>query len=260
MNAVLRHLFLPFLAGATILASAGSRTRRPAVRTAGLLACLLVLAACASPGSKPADPDRRPDWPPAFAADHPQRIFEIDPDASSLRVLVAPAGSLARLGHRHVIGGPVLSGRILLGDTVEDSRVDLAVDVANLVVDRPAWRADEGLEALDDDTIEATRGNLLGPEVLAAEDHPRIEVRSVSAVGPDWQADVTARVRIRGVVSELVVPAAIRRKGNRLEAVGAFDVDQTALGLQPFSAAGGALRVADSMRVRFRIVARPATG
>lgn len=223
-------------------------------------AIVLALAGCASTGRGPDADLERPPWPPAIEPAGDRTVFEIVEDASSLRVIVAPAGSLARLGHHHVIGGPVLSGRVLLGETADDSRIELAVDVAALVVDRAAWRAEEGLEPLDDDTIEATRSNLLGPEVLAVEDHPRIEVRSVSAVGPGWQVDVTARVRVRGVVSELVVPVSVQRDAGRLVAVGAFDVDQTALGLQPFSTAGGALRVADSMRIRFRIVARPASG
>lgn len=221
---------------------------------------VLALAGCATTGPAP-DADReRPPWPDAIGAAGDRTELVVDEQASALRVLVAPAGTLSRLGHHHVIGGPVLSGRVLLGETLDDSRFELAVDVSALVVDRPEWRADEDLEPLEDDTIEATRGNLLGAEVLAAADHPTIDIRSVSAVGPDWQADVTARVRIRGVVSELVVPVAIRRDVEGLVATGAFDVDQTALGLQPFSTAGGALRVADAMRIRFRIIARPPGG
>ncbi len=232
----------------------------PAIVAAIVLVLVLALAGCASTGQGPdADLDRPP-WPPAVEPTADRTVFEIVEDASALRILVAPAGSLARLGHHHVIGGPVLSGRVLLGETVDDSHIELAVDVSDLVVDRAAWRAEEGLEPLEDETIEATRSNLLGPEVLAVEDHPRIEVRSISAVGPGWQADITARVRVRGVVSELVIPVSIQRDADRLVAAGAFDVDQTALGLQPFSAAGGALRVADPMRIRFRIVARPASG
>lgn len=179
-------------------------------------------------------------------------MYRIDPAASELRVRVAPAGSLARLGHHHVIGGPVWSGEIVLGDV---PIADLSIDVAALEVDRLAWRRDEGFEALDEDAIEGTRGNLLGPKVLDADQHPRIDIRSVTITGPDWQADVTARVRVRGTVTEWRVPVAIQRTADRLLVIGALDVDQTALGLEPFSAAAGALRVADRMRIRFRLVA-----
>ena len=221
----------------------------------GALAVVLLalLAACAS-SPRVADDTTRTvtDWPARPASAAGSAVYRVDPTASELRVRVAPAGSLARLGHHHVIGGPVWSGELVLGDPVF---ADVAIDVPALEVDRVAWRRDEGFEPLDDDAIEGTRRNLLGPKVLDAENHPSIEIRSVAVTGPDWQADVTARVRVRGEVTEWRVPVAVQRDGERLTIAGALDLDQTALGLEPFSAAGGALRVADRMRVRFRIVA-----
>lgn len=212
-----------------------------------------LLAGCASGPVQQSDkPPPEFDWPVRPAVGENATILRIDPVASELRVLVAPAGSLARLGHSHVIGGAVWSGEILLGPSVF---ADLAIDVAALEVDRAEWRRDERLDSIDEDAIEGTRRNLLGPKVLDAVNHPMIAIRSVGRAGPDWQADVTARIRVRGRVSEWRVPVAVERDDKRVVITGALDVDQTALGLEPFSAAGGALRVADRMRVRFRIVA-----
>src|SRR6056297_60280 len=224
-----------------------------------LSALLLVgLTACAStPRGYDDTTAARADWPerPGPAAD--AAVYRVDAEASELRVRVAPAGSLARLGHHHVIGGPVWSGEFVVADPV---LADLAIDVTALEVDRVAWRRDEGFEPLDQDAIDGTRRNLLGAEVLDAERYPRIEIRSVAVTGPDWQADVTARVRVRDAVTEWRVQVVVQRDGGRLVVSGALDVDQTALGLEPFSAAGGALRVADRMRVRFRIVAERVGG
>lgn len=214
---------------------------------------LVLLSGCAA---IPSDSERAElaglDWPARPDRDDEARIFQVDTERSELRVIVAPAGSLARLGHHHVIGGAVWSGELVVGESVF---ADLAVTVDALEVDRPAWRRDEGLDSIDEEAIEGTRRNLLGPKVLDAENHPRIEIRSIERVGPEWQADVTARVRVRGRVSEWRVPVTVHRQGERVIVGGALDIDQTALGLDPFSAAGGALRVADRMRVRFRIVA-----
>ncbi|NKI36309.1 YceI family protein [Wenzhouxiangella sp. XN79A] len=222
------------------------------VRGALCLLPIVLLAACATAPSPDDTTTVRADWPerPEFAAG--ATTYRVDPAASELRVRVAPAGSLARLGHHHVIGGPVWSGEFVLGEPV---LADLSIDVTRLEVDRVAWRREEGFEPLDDEAIEGTRRNLLGPKVLDAGNHPTIEIRSVEVTGPDWQADVTARVRVRDEITEWRVPVVVQRDGERLTVAGAVDLDQTALGLEPFSAAGGALRVADRMRVRFRIVA-----
>jgi hypothetical protein len=214
---------------------------------------LVLLSGCAA---MPAGSERAElaglDWPARPDRVDEARIFQVDTERSELRVIVAPAGSLARLGHHHVIGGAVWSGELVVGESVF---ADLAVTVDALEVDRSAWRRDEGLDSIDEEAIDGTRRNLLGPKVLDAENHPRIEIRSIGRVGPEWQADVTARVRVRGRVSEWRVPVTVHRQGGRMIVGGALDIDQTALGLDPFSAAGGALRVADRMRVRFRIVA-----
>lgn len=230
---------------------------RVAVRIV-LIMVLTLLAGCATVPSDPVRSEGKElDWPSRPDVDESTRVYTVDAAASELRVIVAPAGSLARLGHHHVIGGAVWSGELWTGASVF---ADLAIDVGALEVDRAAWRRDERLDPIDEDAVEGTRRNLLGPKVLDAADHPSIEIRSIDRVGPDWQADVTARVRVRGRISEWNVPVAVVREGSRLVVSGELDMDQTVLGLEPFSAAGGALRVADRMRVRFRIVARATEG
>lgn len=222
-----------------------------------LSSLVLLLTGCATP-NEPAsgrvDGDRL-EWPTVPQVDESAVTYRVDPSESELRVLVAPAGSLARLGHRHVVGGPVVSGVLRLGESVF---ADLDIDVEALQVDPVEWRAAEGWEPLDEDAIRGTRRNLLGEDVLDAERHPRIEIKSVRARGPEWQSDVRFRVRLRGIVSEHEIPVAVHREPDRVTLTGGFEVDQTALGMAPFSAAGGALRVADTLQVRFRIVARPA--
>lgn len=223
---------------------------------AAAIPALLILVGCTATTSRDSAPSSRESlaWPEIPADIESNKRFRVDAAASALRVLVAPAGSLARLGHHHVIGGPVLSGELWVGETVAS---DLVVDVDALQVDPHEWREAEGWEPLDQDAIDGTRRNLLGPEVLDVERFPEIEVRSVDVSGPDWQPDVIVRVRLRDVVSEHSIPVAVYRSDDRLTISGGFEVDQAQLGMTPFSAAGGALRVAERLQVRFRIVARP---
>jgi len=163
---------------------------------------------------------------------------------------------MARLGHSHIIGGSVISGTVILGDGHESARLDLSIDASALEVDRPEWRAAAGLEAdLDQSAISGTRANMLGKRVLNTESYPEISVRSTGVSGPAWLADVTVRIRLVGEVLEVVVPVAVERTDRRLIASGKIDLLQSDFGIEPFSTAGGALRVSDRMRIRFRIAA-----
>ena len=188
------------------------------------------------------------------------RIFEVDRAASELRIVVYPDGPLARLGHAHVVGGPVISGQVALVEPWQESALRLAVDVEGLEVDRPEWRRDEGFERdPSDSAIQGTRENLRSPAVLDVARYPLIEIESLGLRGPRWQPDIDLRVRLRGVVRELTVPVALTISADRIVAVGQLGLLQSDFGLQPFSVAGGQLAVADSILVRFRIVALPLT-
>ncbi|MFU8878153.1 MAG: hypothetical protein ACNA7E_08420, partial [Wenzhouxiangellaceae bacterium] len=170
-----------------------------------------------------------------------------------------PAGPMARLGHSHVIGTRAITGFIQPGNKPEDTRAALSVELADLEVDRPEWRAAWGLDPeMDPEDIEGTRANLLGEKVLNAAEWPRLEAGLEAASGLAWLPEVTVRIRLRDQVRQLTLPVAVFRGPGRIEAIGEFAFEHADFGLEPFSAAGGALRVAETIRVRFRIVAKPA--
>ncbi|MDX1624988.1 MAG: YceI family protein [Wenzhouxiangellaceae bacterium] len=231
------------------------KTALRATQLAAVVAVLWLTGCAARPGPGDDTPDSA--WPslPDLAA---ATAYRIDASASELRAIVSPAGPMAGLGHHHVVGGAALHGTLhVFGGSPPRAFVDARVDVDALEVDRPAWRREEGLDPeLEEDTVTGTRRNLLGPELLDAERHPHIEIRSAGAIGPGWQQDATLRLRIKGRIRELVVPVAVEQRGDRLVATGRLSVDHAELGLEPFSAAGGALRVAETIEIRFRVVAR----
>ena len=228
------------------------RFLRPALP---ILSCALLVGCAATPGQ----PERElevAEWP-AFSPPAPaETVYRVDREASEILIRVDPEGPMARLGHSHVIGGPVVSGIVVTDGDAADARLDLKIDAAALEVDRPEWRRAQGLEPeLDAAAIRGTRDNMRSERVLDADRYPEIGIRSVAIGGPDWIPLITVRIRLRGSVRELPVPVAVVRSEQRIEAIGHFELLQSEFGIQPFSTAGGALRVSDRMRVQFRIVA-----
>jgi hypothetical protein len=99
---------------------------------------------------------------------------------------------------------------------------------------------------------------MLGPDMLEAERYPGIGLQSegFQRVGETLVAQV--RVIVRDRASSVLVPVSYDLRGDVLRVQGELPLKQTDLGLTPFTLFGGALRVQDEMKVRFRIVARAA--
>ena len=116
----------------------------------------LALLACASRVDKPAQENEVVSPPPAETpqAQVPQaavlrdaalpvkapparRIYEVDPAASEVRILVYRTGRLSHLWQNHVISSHDVQGQVVLADEITRSSVDLKIPVATLVVDDP---------------------------------------------------------------------------------------------------------------------------
>lgn len=232
-----------------------SRSHSSRVRVLLGASLLGILAACAGP-TPPRDQPVLAEWPALPDATPESRVYRVDTAQSRLRIRVDPAGTLARLGHSHVIGGAALGGRVGLDPDDGTAWVDLKLRADALEVDRPEWRREQDLKPdLEPDAVEGTRANMLSPKVLDAERHPVIRIRSAGFRGSLDAPTVLARIDLRGQVTEAEVPVRLTYSVNRLEATGEFTPTHGQLGLTPFSAAGGALRVAQSIRIEFRIVA-----
>ncbi len=183
--------------------------------------------------------------------------YQIDPASSEVRILVYRGGPLARLGHNHVIVGP-LRGEIRAGATSAESGFRLELVANELQVDPPAARAAEG-EAfsadVSDQARQGTRDNMLGERLLDVARYPHIVIASVSLTGPRWNPDVTADVTLHGTTSRVSFPAAVVEHGDALTVVARLALALSAFGIEPFSVLGGGLKVEDRVDVRVRVVA-----
>lgn len=218
------------------------------------LLILILLISLSSCSNQPLPPAAGPESQTRDMARPEGQLYQVDKAASEIRLVSYPEG---RLGHTHVIGGPVISGDIVVAEDTSSAWLKLAINVSELLVDKPQWRRDENLDSdMSQRAINGTRDNLLSDKLLNAAAYPRILIEADSIVGPDWQKDVVAQITLVGHSREILVPVAVFEDEDNLEVIGRFEILQSDFGIEAFSALGGIVRVDDKLLIRFRIRAR----
>lgn len=250
-----------------------AKTAKSAVRVTRITAVGVLLLAVAGCRMTP-EPDSPPPPAetasagglPATAADPADKVrasvtpWPIDPQRSSVTIIVRRAGPLARFGHDHVVTSADERGTIWAGDTPATSAFELQLPVESFAVDLPEARSSAGAEfaaPVPDEARAGTRRNMLRAEVLDAAEFPLITLRSLAASG-DWSQPVLKiAVQLRGVTREHAIPVQVERGPLGLVVRGDLQLNQGDYGITPFAAAGGAIQVADALEIRFVIAAGP---
>jgi polyisoprenoid-binding protein YceI len=189
------------------------------------------------------------------------RPFAISGAESLLAVLVYRGGALARVGHNHVVASHNLSGTAWVAGDITRSSFEVHIPVNDLVVDETQLRLQEGPEfppEVPDSAKEGTRTNMLSAALLDGATYPHVLLQSESIERTAEGLRAQVRVTVRDQVRSLVVPLTYELTDDELRVQGEVGLKQTDLGLTPFSALGGAMRVQDEIMVRFRLLARPA--
>lgn len=184
-------------------------------------------------------------------------VYRINPRTSEIRLLVYRDGVLSTFGHNHVVSLQDFTGTIHLQPKLAQSRVELDIPVDRLIVDAAAARRLEGEDFASEPSKEdaaATRTNMLSNALLNARQFPTIKVTGTSGpVDAKNSAMLDLSVQLVGQAIKLTIPATLKLEGDQLEASGAVDLSHRQLGLQPFSALLGSLRVAEQMKFKYRI-------
>jgi hypothetical protein len=223
-----------------------------------LLAGVLALSACrTAPPPPPAPAAEAPPEPVVV----PERIdhYRIDDQASQVLILVYRDGRMARLGHNHVLRVRQLSGEVVVPKDTTNTTFALEFPVAALSIDEKTLRTEQGEDfkaTIDPASIDGTRDHMLGNKLLDAAHFPMIHLESgpLSAAGDQWTASLS--IKVRDHVSTVLVPISLSMNPDSLTASGEFDLTHSQLGLTPYSVGLGAIRVAETMHVRFRVLAR----
>ena len=184
-----------------------------------------------------------------------QPMLRVDPARTRITIVVRRGGTLARLGHDHVIASHTVAGWVAPAPGL----AALHFRLDQMTVDETALRAAAGLERQPSpEAIAGTRTNML-TRVLDAERYPTVWLRITRPAGSDTLA---LAVTLHGVTRQFQVPTHIVSAGvgASLTATGSLTMRQSDFGLVPFAVMGGALAVLDQMELQFDIRAVRASG
>lgn len=229
-------------------------------------ACILagLVAGCAAPAPPPADgaterpadaaSGRPAEFPDAYyrqAAARGQPVFEVDPASSLVVIEVRRGGTLAHLGHDHVVASHDVHGYL----APVDGRADFYLRLDRLVVDERDLRAEAQFDTQpSDEAIAATRANML--EKLGAGAHPLALIAARDVAIDASGIRMNATLTLNGSTRAINLDPQIVLVDDDLSVDGRVTLEQTKFGITPFSILGGALQVQDVVAVRYRIRAR----
>jgi polyisoprenoid-binding protein YceI len=221
------------------------------------LATVLGLAACRT--SPPPAPSQPVVAPSRLEKPVDARTLSVVAADSTLEVWVYRGGPMARMGHNHVIASRHLQGEVHLADDATRSRFDIRFPVNELTIDEPAMREAAGPDfpaEVPQGARDGTRRNLLSEALLDGANFPHIRLLATDVKPAGGQWDVGVEITFKDRVYPVRVPVRLEHSGAGIVARGQFTLNQSELGLKPFSVAMGSLVVLDEMRIRFTLVAR----
>ena len=176
-------------------------------------------------------------------------VLQIDTKQSLVTINVHRGGSLARLGHDHVIASHDVTGYV----DVTAGRADLYVPLDRLSVDEPGLQKEAGLSTQpSQDAVDGTRNNMLG-RVLEAERFPFALIGINLSRTDHSKLDVV--ITLHNTIKKFEIPTQIDRLQGSLRISGQMTFNQTDFGITPFSILGGALQVQDRVELRYSIIA-----
>ena len=201
--------------------------------------------------------------PPEFPESHYQQalkagqpVYRVDPGASLVVIEVRRGGSLARLGHDHVVASHDATGWVAPGE----GRADLYVAVARLVVDEPGLRKEAGFDTQPTESdIEGTRSNMLG-HVLEADKFPYAVIAVKGADAKEKKPTLDVAITLHGRTRSFQVPAEVEAEKKTITVSDKLAFNQTDFGITPYALLGGAIAVKDGLALRFRIQAKRLRG
>jgi hypothetical protein len=180
------------------------------------------------------------------------RVFRVV--AADLTIKTYRGGWLSGLAHDHVMTTREVGGTIHLAGEPGNSLAVIYFRPYDLVLDDPGAREQAGFKSeRSQRDVAATRSRMLGPKGFDSNTHPFVQIR----IEPAGVSEVKLQILLKGEAYSLEVPLAWDLQDASLRITSAFTLTHQQLGLQPYSAMLGAIRVSENIDVEMVITATP---
>lgn len=213
------------------------------------VALAMLLVSCAQRAGERAPAAATAELPRAFyeqALKEGKPVYRVDPGQSLVVIEVRRGGSLARLGHDHVVSARNLEGYV----APQAGRADLRVALDGLAVDEPELRKAAGMDTQPSPAdIAGTRANML-ERVLETARFPHALIRIEREAAGDTLA---VTITLHGVTRVLSAPARILAGASQAEFSGQLEFKQSDFAITPFAILGGAIAVQDRLAISYTI-------
>ena len=180
-------------------------------------------------------------------------VYEILPEQSRIFIRVGRAGLMKAAGHDHVVTSEAIEGIVLVSDDPALSRADLRIALQELIVDRAEDRERFRLKPeVSESSIAGTKENM-HKHVLVTDAFPVADVSARFSGGDE--STLVVSITLKETTSNYIVPVDLIIESDTLRISGSMSITHEGLGLKPFRAVGGLLRVAEELQIEFEIVA-----
>jgi hypothetical protein len=180
------------------------------------------------------------------------KVYKIDATQSIATIDVYKSGTLAKLGHDHVIASHDIYGYILKRNN--EQQADIVIPLERLVVDETLLRAQAGFTTIPTaDDIQSTRIHML-ESVLETKQYPFAQLHVNKLINQDAKIFAQTQITLHGIKKTIEVPVTIK-DGTNLTVQGRFTLKQSDFGITPYSVMGGLLQVKDQIILQFTLVA-----
>jgi hypothetical protein len=184
------------------------------------------------------------------------RVYTVDSAQSEVYWRIYRGGAFSALGHNHVISIGELNGSVALNSDLAATEWSIAFPVAGLVIDDPELRSRYGEEfesVPSEDDKAGTKTNMMTDRVLNGEVYAEIRLTGTGVNGSLANAELPVSIQMLGRTIDQVFPASITIGADSLTVEGRYRLTHADLGMEPFSAFGGAIAVGDDIDFSYRI-------
>lgn len=189
------------------------------------------------------------------SADPGPQQFLIHTGQSVLTIRVGRAGILSAFGHDHLISHRAISGTLTLAAPPGQSAARLNIPVQQLVVDDPVELRDAGFPSIPDAQARiGTRDNMLGEEVLHGGSWSQVIVDATYTGEVTGTHQIDLMLTFKGTTIPLQLPATVTWVDAGLQIDSRFSLGHRQLGLRPYSALGGVIRVAETIEFELHLL------